>query len=79
MGDEDDQGRIPLSYLYRNSWDQYGLADDADGEQWWDYQAGANIGWKLSKSIGVFAEGEYTKMWDSEFFITTFGVNFTFR
>ena len=54
-------------------------ADAAEGEQWWDYQAGANIGWKLSKSIGIFAEGEYTKMWDSEFFITTFGINYTFR
>ena len=79
MGDEDDYGRVPLSYLFRNSWDQYGLADAAEGEQWWDYQAGANIGWKLSKSIGIFAEGEYTKMWDSEFFITTFGINYTFR
>ena len=79
MGDTDDYDRVPLSYLFRNSWDQYGLADAAKGEQWWDYQAGANIGWKLSKSIGVFAEGEYTKMWDSEFFITTFGINYTFR
>ena len=79
MGDRDDYDRVPLSYLFRNSWDQYGLADAAKGEQWWDYQAGANIGWKLSKSIGLFAEGEYTKMWDSEFFITTFGINYTFR
>ena len=79
MGDKDEQGRVPLSYLYRNDWDQYGLADAATGEQWLDFQAGANLGLKLTKSIGLFAEGEYTRMWDSKFFITTFGINFTFR
>lgn len=79
MGDTDEYDRVPLSYLFRNAWDQYGLADAATGEQWWDFQAGANLGWKLSKSIGLFAEGEYTRMWDSKFFITTFGINYTFR
>ena len=78
-GDKDDYGRVPLSYLFRNSWDQYGLADAAEGEQWWDYQGGANIGIKIGKSIGIFADAEYTKMWDSEFFITSFGINYTFR
>ena len=79
MGDTDEYGRVPLSYLFRNDWDQYGLADAATGEQWWDFQVGANLGWKLSKSVGLFAEGEYTRMWDSKFFITTFGINYTFR
>ena len=46
-GDTDEQGRVLLSYLYRNDWDQYGLADAAKGEQWWDYQTGANFGWKI--------------------------------
>jgi len=78
-GDKDDYGRVPLSYLFRNSWDQYGLADAAKGEQWWDYQGGANIGIKIGKSIGIFADAEYTRMWDSEFFITSFGINYTFR
>ena len=55
------------------------LADAAEGDQWWDYQAGANFGWKISKSLGVFADTEYTKMWDSEMFITSFGLNYTFR
>ena len=36
-------------------------------------------GWKINKNLGIFAEGEYSKMWDSELFITTFGLNFTFR
>ena len=78
-GDKDEQGRVPLSYLFRDSWDQYGLADAAEGDQWWDYQAGANFGWKINKSLGVFADTEYTKMWDSEMFITSFGLNYTFR
>ena len=77
--DKHDYGRVPLSYLFRDSWDQYGLADAAEGDQWWDYQAGANFGWKITKSLGIFADTEYTRMWDSEFFITTFGINYTFR
>ena len=52
---------------------------DAKPEQWEDYSAGLSVGWKLNKSLGVFAEGEYSKMWDSELFQTTFGVNFTFK
>ena len=79
MGDKDEQGRVPLSYLFRDSWDQYGLADAAKGDQWWDFQGGANFGWRVGKNIGLFADAEYTRMWDSEFFITSFGVNYTFR
>ena len=79
MGDKDDFDRVPLSYLYRNDWDQYGLADAAEGEQWWDYQAGANLDGKSENQSELFAEGEYTQMWDSKFFITTFGINYTFR
>ena len=41
--------------------------------------AGINFGWKIGKNFGVFKEGEYTKFWDTEFFNTTFGVNYTFR
>ena len=42
-------------------------------------QGGLNMGWKISKTLGVFIEGEYTKMWDTEFFNSTFGINYTFR
>ena len=55
------------------------LAGAAEGDQWWDYQAGANFGWKISKSLGIFADTEYTRMWDSKMFITSFGLNYTFR
>jgi hypothetical protein len=37
------------------------------------------FGWKVSKALGVFVEGEYTKFWDSEIYGTNFGINYTFR
>ena len=72
-GDED------FSYLNRNNWGKGGLIQDAEGEQWEDYQFGINFGWKIGKNLGVFAEGEYNKMWDTKFFNSTFGINYTFR
>lgn len=68
-----------LNYGYRNGFGKGGLREDAEFEQWVDYQFGINFGYKIGKRIGVFAEGEYTKFWDTEFFNTTFGVNYTFR
>jgi len=73
------QGDEAVSYLNRNNWGAGGLVEDAELEQWEDYSAGINIGWKINKHLGIFAEGEYSKMWDSELFQTTFGLNFTFR
>jgi len=73
VGDEN------VSYLNRNNWGKGGLKEDAMLEQWDDYQAGIIFGWKLSKAIGIFAEGEYTKFWDSEIYNSSVGVNFTFR
>jgi hypothetical protein len=52
---------------------------EGDGEQWEDYQAGLVFGWKLSKSIGVFFEGEYTKFWDSEIYNSSVGLNITLK
>ena len=68
-----------MSYLNRNNWGKGGLREDADLEQWDDYSAGLSLGWKLSKNFGVFVEGEYSKMWDSELFLTSFGLNFSFK
>ena len=73
------QGNEDFSYLHRNSWGKGGHNDLLDGEQWSDYQAGLVLGIKLSKSIGLFIEGEYTKFWDSEMFNSNFGINYTFR
>jgi len=72
-GDED------FSYLNRNNWGLGGLRQDSDLEQWEDYQAGVVFGWKLSKSIGVFVEGEYTKFWDSKIYNSSVGLNITIK
>jgi len=73
------QGNEDFSYLHRNSWGKGGHNDLLEGEQWSDYQAGLVFGLKISKSIGLFIEGEYTKFWDSEMFNSNFGINYTFR
>ena len=72
-GDED------FSYLNRNNWGLGGLRQDSDLEQWEDYQAGVVFGWKLSKNIGVFVEGEYTKFWDSKIYNSSVGLNITLK
>lgn len=73
------EGNEDFSYLHRNSWGKGGHNDLLGGEQWDDYQAGLMFGWKVTKSIGIFVEGEYTKFWDSEIFNSNFGINITFR
>jgi hypothetical protein len=73
------KGDEMFSYLNRNNWGKGGLKQDSTPEQWNDYSAGVSFGWKLGKSIGVFAEGEFTKMWDSELFQSTVGINYTFK
>ena len=73
MGDGD------FNYGNRNNWGKGGLVQDAEFEQWDDYQFGLNFGTKIGKNLGLFIEGEYTKMWDTEFFYSTFGFNYTFR
>ena len=72
-GDED------FSYGNRNNWGLGGLRQDSEFEQWDDYSAGLSAGWKLSKNLGVYVEGEYAKLWDSEIFQTSFGLNLTFK
>jgi len=73
------KGNEDFSYLHRNSWGKGGHNNLLGGEQWDDYQAGLMFGWKVTKSIGVFVESEYTKFWDSEIFNSNFGINITFR
>jgi hypothetical protein len=73
------QGDTDFSYLNRNNWGKGGLRQDSEYEQWSDYQAGMMFGWKLWKSFGIFAEGEYTKFWDREIFNTNIGLNITLK
>tara|TARA_R100000742_G_C4277268_1_gene98996 strand:+ start:1564 stop:2760 length:1197 start_codon:yes stop_codon:yes gene_type:complete len=72
-GDED------FSYGNRNNWGLGGLRQNSEFEQWDDYSAGLSAGWKLSKHLGVYVEGEYSKLWDSEIFNSSIGINFTFK
>tara|TARA_B110000977_G_scaffold175435_1_gene230190 strand:- start:128 stop:1357 length:1230 start_codon:yes stop_codon:yes gene_type:complete len=73
------KGDETASYLNRNNWGKGGLILDNELEQWSDYSFGASFGTKLGKNIGIFVEGEYSKMWDSKFYQTTFGFNYTFK
>ena len=73
------KGDSDFNYLNRNNWGAGGLIEDAEPEQWDDYQAGIMFGWKVGKVLGVFIEGEYTKFWDSEIYNTNFGINITMK
>ena len=73
------QGNKDFSYLQRESWGKGGHNNELADQQWDDYSAGLNMGWKINKHLGVFIEGEYSKMWDSELFQTTFGLNYTLK
>ena len=72
-------GSEEFSYLNRNNWGAGGLKPDSQPEQWIDFSAGISFGWKVGKNLGIFAEGEYVKMWDSRLFQSTFGINYTFK
>ena len=73
------QGDERATYLNRNNWGRGGLRPDAEPEQGIDYSFGASLGWKVGKNFGIFMEGEFTKMWDSKLFQTTFGINYTIK
>jgi hypothetical protein len=72
-------GEEEFSYLNRNNWGKGGLIKNSELEQWVDYSAGLSLGTKISKNLGIFIEGEYSKMWDSKLYQTTFGLNYTFK
>ena len=72
-------GEEEFSYLNRNNWGRGGLIQDADLEQWSDYSFGTSLGFKVNKNLGIFIEGEYSKMWDSKLYQTMFGLNYTFK
>ena len=69
------KGNEEFSYLNRDNWGLGGLRQDSTPKQWSDIQAGTIMGWKISKTFGLFVEGEYTKFWDSEIFQTSVGLN----
>jgi|TARA_R110000803_G_C11968929_1_gene319518 hypothetical protein len=72
-------GEHDFTYGNRNNWGIGGLEEGSKFEQWTDVQFGLMFGAKLSKTLGIFVEGEYSQLWDRELFQTTFGFNYTFR
>jgi len=72
-------GEEEFSYLNRNNWGKGGLIQNSELEQWHDYSAGVSLGTKIGRNLGIFIEGEYSKMWDSKLYQTTFGLNYTFK
>ncbi len=69
------KGNVDFSYLHRDSWGLGGHNNLLKGKQWSDYQGGLIVGWKVTKTLGLFLEGEYTKFWDSEIFNSSVGLN----
>jgi hypothetical protein len=73
------KGDEEASYLNRNNWGKGGLMQGTELEQWSDYSFGASLGTKIGKNLGIFIQGEYSKMWDSKLYQTTFGINYSFK
>jgi hypothetical protein len=73
------KGNVDFSFLNRNNWGKGGLRQDAELQQWQDLQGGIMFGWRIWKSVGLFAEAEYVKFWDREIFNTNFGINLTMK
>ena len=69
------KGDSDFNYLNRNNWGLGGLRQDSSPEQWSDYQFGLITGWKITKTLGIFIEGEYTKFWDSKIYNSSVGLN----
>ena len=64
---------IPYHY---NDGGQYSYHNYNNGEQWYDYSGGAIFGWKLNKSLGLFAEAKYQKYWNRTFYDFKLGINY---
>ena len=74
------RGDVNYSYLHRDCWGAGGHMEECDmTSQWDDYSAGINFGWKVGKNLGIFFEGEYAKMWESELYNTSVGLNYTIK
>ena len=70
------EGEENFSYLHRNSWNMDNYNYETDGRQWEDWQVGLIAGWKISKRVGIFVEGEYARFWDAEIYNSSVGLNF---
>ena len=47
-----------------------------NGGQWIDYSGGLIYGWRITKSLGTFIEGKYSKYWNRSWYDFKLGVNY---
>ena len=67
-----------LPYHYDNG-NEFSYHNYNNGEQWYDYSGGIIFGKKISKQLGIFAEGKYNKYWNREWYDFKLGVNYIIR
>lgn len=53
--------------------------DGTPDYSWVDYQVGLITGWKVSKNLGIYIEGNYQKFWDRKVYAAKAGLNYQFR
>ena len=56
----------------------YAIEND-NKKHWLDYQAGLVVGLKIKRWFGIFAECEYSKLWDKDIYNAKVGFNVNFR
>ena len=72
-------GHKDYNYTNRNNFGVGGLIKGSKPQQWVDYSCGINVGYRIGKHIGIFAEGEFTKYWDTRLFQSSFGINYQIK
>ncbi len=66
-----------MPYHY-NDGSTFSYHNYVDG-QWYDYSGGIIFGQKISKQLGIFAEGKYNKYWNKEWYDFKLGINYIIR
>ncbi len=66
---------MPYHYDDGNEFSYHNYVDG----QWYDYSGGVIFGQKISKQLGVFAEGKYNKYWNREWYDFKLGINYIIR
>ena len=59
-----------------NDGGQFSYHNYNNSDQWYDYSGGLIFGYKLSKQLGIFAEGKYNKYWNREWYDFKLGINY---
>ena len=62
--------------FHLNTGEEYSYHNFVNSSQWVDLGAGLVFGTKLTKSLGVFAEGRYNRYWNREWHDFSVGINY---